>query len=741
MKPEGILRFANYQVDPVARTVRREQEIVTLSRRAFDLLLYFVQNPGRLLTRDELLRKVWPDTFVDENSLAQSISVLRRALEEKPGDNRYIATLPGRGYQFVVPVEVVGPGTLVPNAATAIHGPSGVIVQQQTIRTRVIKEKEFETNSPEAINDQRALPPPVSSAIARRWYILFVVLTILLAAFAFRPMVRPPKVTRIRQMTRIGNLIHNTDLVTDGPRIYFRVWDGTDRAVRYMSAAGGEVFPLGKAFPDMDIDDIAPSGSELLIVNLADRVAVSNSNLSAPSVWRVPVPVGSPRPVGRLHSYEAKWSPDGRTLACSVGNDLDLVDPDGSNLRRVASLPGIPFYLVWSPDGTRIRFSVNDPHSNSTALWQADLSNNTVGKLLPDGPGTRDALSGGWTPDGRYFFYSAWSDGTRNIWAIREKDDWFHHSSHVPVQITNGPLTLYLPSPSKDGKKIFAVGEQARGQLLRFDAATRQFTPYAGGISADHVTFTRDGNWMAYVERLDGVLVRSRVDGGEREQLTFPPMRVFSPQWSPDGTQIAFEASPRPGSPNKIYLINSSGGVPVLAAPESRDRQTYPSWAADGNSILFSSSDGTDSNPVLRSVNLKTQLVSVLPGSERLYWAQLSTDGRYVVALEDTTQRLMLYDTTAHSTRALAEAADYPRWSDDGQFVYFSTIYFRSHGNASGVYRWKVSSNTTEIVAPFPDFLLSGIRGVSYGLTPDGSVLLLRDLSLRDLYALDLELP
>jgi len=130
MKPEGIFRFDEFQLDSLARTLRRREEIVTLNRRAFDVLLYLVQNPGRVLTRDELLKNVWPDTFVDENSLAQSISALRRALEEKPGDNNYIVTLPGRGYQFVSPVQVVASQSLsvVPDAATPANpGPSGIL--------------------------------------------------------------------------------------------------------------------------------------------------------------------------------------------------------------------------------------------------------------------------------------------------------------------------------------------------------------------------------------------------------------------------------------------------------------------------------------------------------------------------------------------------------------------------------------------------------------------------------------
>ncbi len=151
MKAEEIYQFGKLRIDALARTLRREEEIVTLNRRAFDVLLYFVQNPGRVLTRDELLKNVWPDTYVDENSLAQSISALRRALEEKPGDNNYIVTLPGRGYQFVVPVQVVAPDNLaiVPDAtAGPSHGSGGVVFQQQTVRTSVVTEEKQQLSLP-----------------------------------------------------------------------------------------------------------------------------------------------------------------------------------------------------------------------------------------------------------------------------------------------------------------------------------------------------------------------------------------------------------------------------------------------------------------------------------------------------------------------------------------------------------------------------------------------------------------
>jgi eukaryotic-like serine/threonine-protein kinase len=151
MKPQEILQFGEFQIDALARVLRREGDVLALNRRAFDVLLYLVQNSGRILSHDELLKNVWPDTFVDENSLAQSISGLRRALGEKPGDNSYIITLPGRGYQFVAPVTVVAADSLstIPDAAIAARdAPNQLLFQQDTITTRVIIEEKEQLGLP-----------------------------------------------------------------------------------------------------------------------------------------------------------------------------------------------------------------------------------------------------------------------------------------------------------------------------------------------------------------------------------------------------------------------------------------------------------------------------------------------------------------------------------------------------------------------------------------------------------------
>ncbi|MBZ5681148.1 MAG: winged helix-turn-helix domain-containing protein [Acidobacteriia bacterium] len=717
-----LYEFGPFRLDPGKRLLLRDNQPVPLQLKAFETLLVLVRNSEQVVLKDDLMKAVWPNTFVEESNLAQNIFVLRKTLGAMVGEQRYIVTIPGRGYTFASKVRV-------------ICEEESLVVESHSRTRVVIDEKSF----PDVTN--AAVRKETTTRSTRRKVVLAsAILALTVAAVAFRPMVPPPKVIRFRQLTHLGTLVHNTKLVTDGPRIYFRVWDGKERVVRYVSTEGGEVFPLDKAIPNMDIDDISPSGSEFLEVNLGDLRRLLNEEAPYPSLWRVPVPSGSPQPVGDVRSRDARWSPDGSTIAYSVGPDLNLVNSDGSNPRKLATLPGEPFYPIWSPDGKHLRFSVADPRIG-TALWQADLPSGTVHPLLPDRTRSDRPWAGGWTPDGKYFFYTALGDwATRNILAIRE-DEMLRRVNPQPIQITAGPLTFYLPTPSKDGKSVFAVGEQFRGQLVRYDTATQQFVPYAQGISADHVTYSRDGQWMAYVEFPEGVLVRSRVDGTERRQLTFPPMLAFSPQWSPDGAQLAFQAKARLGARNKIYLISSSGGVPSLATPDRQDQQVYPSWTSDGSSILFSGSDESGSNLALYSLDLNTKHVSQLPGTADFYWGQISPDGRHVVALENITQKLLLYDTASHQTRTLAGSSDYPRWSADGQYVYFSTIYWSPHGKEGGVYRWNISTNTTELVTRYPEFLLAGAYGVCYGITPDGSTLLVRDVSTRDLYALDMELP
>jgi eukaryotic-like serine/threonine-protein kinase len=141
LKPGLIFQFGDFELDVRARSLRRARTAIVVNSRAFDVLLYFVQNSGKVLSQDELLKNVWTESFVDQNSVRQSISALRRVLDEKPGDNKYIVTLPGRGYQFVSAVQVVAAededALSEPETANTVNG-SRMVYQKDTIQTSVI---------------------------------------------------------------------------------------------------------------------------------------------------------------------------------------------------------------------------------------------------------------------------------------------------------------------------------------------------------------------------------------------------------------------------------------------------------------------------------------------------------------------------------------------------------------------------------------------------------------------------
>src|SRR5262249_16274796 len=155
----------------------------------------------------------------------------------------------------------------------------------------------------------------------------------------------------------------------------------------------------------------------------------------------------------------------------------------------------------------------------------------------------------------KYLVYQSATAQESDIWLL-PKTALFRRRGK-PIRLTNGPLPYSYPCPSRDGKQIFALGTKQRGELVRYDMKSHQFEPFLSGISATDPTFSRDGKWVAYASYPDRTLWRSRSDGSERVQLTYPPMEVLFPSISPEGTKIAFHTEK-----GEIYVISMEGGQP-----------------------------------------------------------------------------------------------------------------------------------------------------------------------------------
>lgn len=342
---------------------------------------------------------------------------------------------------------------------------------------------------------------------------------------------------------------------------------------------------------------------------------------------------------------------------------------------------------------------------------------------------------GEWTADGKYFVFCVTREGVSNLWAVADAHDWLHSAKSEAVQLTTGPLNYYRPLPSLDGSRVFALGTQFTGELVRYDIKRKEFVPFLGGRSADHVQFSPDGRWVAYVAYPEDTLWRSRSDGSEAVQLTFPPLRVTLPRWSPDSKRIAFSGG-RLGELPRVFTISVEGGN-ADAIPYEPQVQADASWSPDG-ALFYGKHPGEDPQAAVYRLDLSTGKAEKIAGSEGFAGPLLSPDGKLLLGYSPAgpgRSLLSVFDLQTHSRRSLsARNAIYPAWSRDSQWIYFNTLM----SPEPALYRVRISDDREEKVADVP-FHATGIYGSWSGLAPDGSLLLLRDKSQTDVYALSLQ--
>jgi len=603
-----------------------------------------------------------------------------------------------------------------------------------------LKRLKRDTESGRAAAYAHSGRPRAPAGRRRRVMVLSVtsgaVIVALLAMLLLRPSLPLPKVTAYTQITHDGQEKMSAMvlplLLTDGPRVYVQETAGSRFIVAQVATVGGDTVPVATSFPNVALDNISPDQSELLIGSFT-------GNESELPLWSLPVLGGAPRRLGNLFGHDAAWSPKGE-LVVANGSDLLLASSDGSGSHKLLSVKGIPSWPRWSPDGRRIRISVSDL-TNARSLWEFAGDGSSLRAVLPGWNNPPNECCGCWTPDGKYFVFQATRSGGTHIWAIREKGTLLRRASGEPVQLTSGPTNFYSPVPSLDGKRLFVMGEQRRGELVRFDVKSGQFVPYLSGISAVGVGFSKDGQWVAYVAYPEGTLWRSKVDGSEKLQLVSGPMEVYLPAWSPDGRRIAFTGH-EAGKPSRLHLVSREGGSPEELRTGDHDAFTT-NWSPDGNSITFSDEyygEHGESLTSLRSLDLKTGRIVTLPGSKHLLAPQRSDDGRYLTAATEDRKKLMIFEFETQKWSELARKdVGWQNWSADGKYVYFDTGF----GSDAAIFRVRVADRELERIVSLKDFRRAvGTNGGPWsGLAPDGSALLLRNVGTQEVYALTVEFP
>jgi DNA-binding winged helix-turn-helix (wHTH) protein/Tol biopolymer transport system component len=692
------VHFGEFQLDLDTAELRNNGSKSSLVGQPLQILTELLERPGQLVTREELKKKLWPeDTFVDfDQSLNRAVNRLREALKDSAEHPRYIETLPRRGYRFI--------GSLNP-AETIINQPS---------------------EEPQVQVDGHKLPPSGRRHTGRAAAVLgigvaAIVLIALLLGIAYR--FASPAVPRVIGFTRLTNDgWRKFALVTDGVRLYF---SGNGTIVE-SSVDGGQEIEIRTGLSHVDIYDISPHGSALLV-----GAGVQALPTVERPVWIISLPAGTPIRVGSIEALWASWAPDGKHIVYSKNGGVYTAKADGTEIRKLVNIAGAAWKVLYSPDGSRMRFDARDAKRNLASIWEIAADGNNLHLVFPEL--TRPLHTGAWTADGKYFFFNSHQperDRDEDLYVSTESR--LLNTTTVPVRLTHDAIDFGYSVPSPDGTKLYALGTQSRAELARYNRDSKRFVPYLSGISAFEARISRDGQWVAYISYPDLTLWRCRVDGSQRQQLTFPPLEVARPRWSPDGTRIAF-ADVRPGKMWNIYILPSVGGAPQEIMPGDTRPESDPSWSPDGISIMLGGSVH-DAKRGIQRLDLKTHAISTLPGSQGLFSPQLSPDDRYVAAFPADASKLMLYDVkTGHWHEKGGGIFEYNTWSRDGKSIYLLD------DSGSCIVRFDVATGKLESVVSLKDVKQSALGWV--GLDEAENPMLVLNKSITEVYRLDLKVP
>ena len=436
------VQFGLFEADLKTGELRRSGILVRLQSQPFKLLAALLEEPGQVISREALQQRLWgADTTVDfDHSLGIAVNKLREALGDHAENPRFVETLAKRGYRFIAPVK-----TLAPEASTHPG-------ESQTAAATALPHN---------------LP-------GRRWLWVSAGLGAVCLALVLLLWLRPPshRPYRVVQVTYSGHVLTNNldDLdvetfsssVSDGTRLYFSHMDNGNPVLAVALAANGEIshVNLPSEIGAPLIGSLSPDGSKLIV----------HSHLQAEPeqpLWIVPTLGGDVRRVPNVLAHDATWMPDGRRLLIANGNELTVVGADGSDPHKLLATPGLAFWLRWSPDGSRLRYTLRDPKRQTTELWEVGADGANPHPLLPGWSHPASECCGSWTSDGRNFVFQSWHDGDRhsNIWTLRERP-WFLRDRE-PRQITDGPLDYEAPSTSPGTDRVYFIGVDSQIELLR----------------------------------------------------------------------------------------------------------------------------------------------------------------------------------------------------------------------------------------------------------------------------------
>ncbi|HKN32916.1 MAG TPA: winged helix-turn-helix domain-containing protein [Terriglobales bacterium] len=650
-RSDATFRFGAFELDVRAGELRKRGVRLPLQGRPIQILATLVEQPGRVVTRDELRARLWPaDTFVDfEHGLHNAIARLREALGDSANTPRYVETLPRRGYCFIATITQLSAVTDQSEASVGQPLPATLVFHRSSSVPRVC---------------QRSL---ALSAAA----LVLVCLAAIIGLMAGRRMERKPRLA-LHQLTFRRGTVWNARFTPDSNSvIYGAAWEG-----RPVEMFEGRVDSVDGRALDL-------SGADVLAISSTGEMAVMLHRQRGPSGFDfhgmlalVPLSGGAPRPI--MDQVEAAdWGPDG-TLAITyhyhAGSKARLEYPIGTV--RYESATWLSDVRV-SPDGRRVAFIEHD-HPIGDGGFVCVSGPDGHRRLSPD-YGSAQGLV--WAPSGKEIWYTAAQGGGsgRSLRAVDLQGrvrELYQVPGTLKIQDVagNGRVLLvhelihagilaHVPGAegerelgwfdwsidrglSADGKLMVLEesGDAPGGDTWVYLRRTDGSPPVKLGSGA-YGDLSPDGQWVAAAAPdFSGQINLFPTGPGQARALHFPALRVYATAWLPDGKRLLVNAS-ESGKQAQLYLVDVGSGALRGLNREGSGNVARGVVSPDGALIA---GRGTDGAPLVLSLAGGTprRLTGLQDGERILGW---TTDGKsiYAAGIGETENSVFVIDVAS----------------------------------------------------------------------------------------------
>jgi len=617
--------FGPFQVDGANRLLLRDGVPVPLAPKVWDALFVLIENPGRILEKEELMNQLWPDCFVEEGNLTQIIFQLRKALGESAAKQQYIETIPKRGYRFIAGIRTVngafeqrlaqhiGTGLIIKedDATDEVAIGNGVNGKNEIVALRrELADLAAHAQNPVEITSLQAQQPEVRNRRKRAAIAAAILLVTVAAAFSLAYFLRwsplmdrsgAPfkKVPQIRKLTSSGKA-QCPAFSPDGKYVAYALSDAGRQSIwvrQVNSTSDVQVVPpaevnyLGMTF--------SPDGGFIFyVVQEKDQREKDPPN---GTLYQSPVLGGTPRKILAWVDSTITFSPDGKRFAFVRRNpekretSLMTASVDGSGERPLAVRKMPEIFSVrgpaWSPDGKTIATAAGWDRPGELYMYVVTV-NVADGREARLGSQVWNVVgSAAWLKDGSGVVVSAWSQD----WPVFANQLWhFSYPNGVVSRVTNELATHAGTSIAARADELVTGRSERISRLWvapNGDASRARLIRLGYGDNYSEVfglCWTPNGRLVygSTASNNSDVWVMD-ADGGNQKQLTYDVRREIAPAVSGDGRYIVY-SSQGSGS-SQIWRMDADGRNPRKLTHGKFDY--LPSLSPDGRWVIYTAPD------------------------------------------------------------------------------------------------------------------------------------------------------